>query len=262
MVVVILAIIAISGWFIMHSHEKHTINPISEYEDLLKQSESTEIISSESSTVQVSLTTMLESGIYTLGGVIQSTPESGQFQITNYHIMLNNRAIGIKAVSEIDLVKAFLVNGQQVLLLGYDQGGNECARKYQFVTISESNALVSKSFGSCLPITNIAESGNSIQISTPQNNPYLGDDFNFVYEYANGDVMLISKPTKQSVKSKYANITPAQIIQKATQDGCYQDGVLLDDGACAGGRKYCTMFKSITKPLKDSNYQLLKDFCS
>lgn len=262
MVAIGVAIVAFGGWFIIHNHEKHTINPISEYEDLLKQSESAEISPQESNVAQVSLTTMLESGIYTLGGVIQSIPESGQSQIAHYQIMLNNKAIGVKAVSEIDLVKAFLIDGQQVLLLGYDQGGNECARKYQFITIGESKTLISKQFGTCLPITNIVESGNSIQISTPQNNPYLGEDFNFVYSYTNGDVSLLSKPTKQSVKSKYANMTPAQIIQKATQDGCYQDGVLLDDGACAGGRKYCTMFKNITKPVKDSNYKVLKDFCS
>lgn len=262
LLIVVLAI-GFGGWFFWQRHEQSKSNSISEYEDLLKQSESVEFTPESSATQQVALTTMLESGIFTLNGVLQSIPESVNGIINRYQIYLNSNPTPINAVSEIELVKAFLINGNQVLLLGFEQGGNQCARQYQFISIGESGFTTSRVFGSCMPISNIvSESDAAIYIATPQNNPYLGNDVNFIYKYDNGEISLYSKPNKAVLKAKYNNLTAAQIIQKATDDGCYQDGVLLDNGACGGGRKYCTMFKNLRKPIIDSNYQLLKDFCN
>lgn len=264
--VIIIALVAIvtGVWvYIDKSREQHNADTISEYEDLLKQSESQPIESAptESSTINVSLTTMLESGIYTTGGVLQSSRLNDN-QVAHYSITLNKKPLGIKAVSEIELTKAFLINGRQVILLGFDQGGNECPRKYQFVTIHESATQISKPFGSCLPLVSAVESDGVILLATPQNNPYLGDDFSYIYKYEDGDVKLSSKPNQKNLRNKYANWTALQIIKKAAADGCYQDGVLLEDGACGSGRKYCTIFKNLSKPVRDDNYKLLKEFCS
>lgn len=253
--------------YALRDKEPTKLNPITEYEDLLKQSESSAplvINSDDMIESKPSLTLMLESGISTLSGVVKSVPNKKEStpQVVQYHMELNDKNLGINAVSPIELVHAFLINGRQVMLVGFDQGGNQCAREYQFVTISESTTTLSKVFGSCLPINQLTESNDVITISTPQNNPYLGDDFNYIYQYQNGEVKLISKPNKKMLRNKYANLTPAQIIAKATADGCYQDGVLLDDGACGSGRKYCTMFKNIRNPVKDNSYQILKEFCN
>lgn len=264
-IVILLLALAAIGYFAWQKHEQSKLNSISEYEDLLKQSESVEFTpeAQQPAEVKIALTTMLESGIFTLNGILQSIPESANGAINRYQVYLNAYPTPIKAVSEIELVKAFLQDGNQVLLLGFDQGGNQCARQYQLISINESGYTSSKIFGSCMPISNITtESDGAIYIATPQNNPYLGNDVNYIYKYSNGEVTLFSKPNKSDLKSKYANLTAAQIIQKATDDGCYQDGVLLDNGACGGGRKYCTMFKNLRKPLIDSNYQQLKDFCN
>lgn len=262
-VIGILAVVALCGLFFFYGHKPPTkIDPISEYEDLLKQSESPLVIAENESLVQPTLTVMLESGIYTLSGVVKSVTVTPNKSAERYQLQINNQPTGIKAVSQIELVKAFLINGHQVMLFGFDQGGNQCDREYQFLTVKESEFVISKPFGSCLALNNMVESGDIITVSTPQNNPYLGDDFNYIYQYKDAQVKLISKPTKKMLRNKYANFTPQQILNKAAADGCYQDGVLLDDGACGGGRKYCTMFKNLRNPVKDSNYQILKEFCN
>lgn len=263
--IVIAALVVIVGGVFLYLNEHKPpmkIDPVSEYEDLLKQSESPLVIAQDESTVQPTLTVMLESGIYTLSGVVKSVTVTPNKSPERYQLQINNQPTGIKAVSQIELVKAFLINGHQVMLFGFDQGGNQCDREYQFLTVKESEFIVSKPFGSCLALNNLVESGDIITVSTPQNNPYLGDDLNYIYQYKDAQVKLIGKPTKKMLRNKYANFTPQQILNKATADGCYQDGVLLDDGACGGGRKYCTMFKNLRNPTKDSNYQVLKEFCN
>lgn len=242
--------------------DTYTISPISEYEDVLREAESHLIIpNAEQVKEPVTLTTMLESGINTNGGILLSTkiPEGTAYK---YKITLDKHNIGINTVSQIDLVKAFLVESQQVLLFGFNQGGNQCDKEYQFLSINGDKYKLSKVFGSCLSITNIVESDGGIYVLMPQNNPYLGDNVVVTYLYKNFKVTEIKKANKQLIRAMYKNLTPKQIIQIANKDGCYQDGVMLDSSSCDNGRKYCSMFKSLQKPKKDSNYYILKDFCS
>lgn len=265
MLIVLLLAIAVGIWYVVsNQHEHSPASQISKYEDLLKDAASDVFVRQESVTLlpaSVSLTTMLESGVNTNSGLLQSVAIADG-TVSRYRLMMQGKPVGIEAVSEIELVKAFLIESQQVILVGYDQGGNSCARQYQFVTMLNGKVTNSKPFGTCLLVNNIIESENIILVSMPQNDPYLGADVNYVYKYKNGDVKLFSKPSKQQIRAKYVNLTAAQIIKQATSDGCYQDGVLLEDGACGGGKRYCSMFKSIRKAVRDSNYQILKDFCS
>lgn len=242
--------------------DTYTVNPVSEYEDVLKEAESHLIIPNvEQVKEPVTLTTMLESGINTNGGILISKKISDA-SIYKYKVTLNKHNIGINTVSQIELVKAFLVESQQVLLFGFDQGGNQCDKEYQFLAIDGDKYKLSKVFGSCLPITNIFESNNDIYVLMPQNNPYLGDNIAVTYLYHNFRIAEMKKSNKQLIRSMYKNLTAKQIIQMADKDGCYQNGVMLDNSSCDSGRKYCAMYKSLQKPKKDSNYYILKDFCS
>ncbi|MDD3267133.1 MAG: hypothetical protein PHC75_08150 [Burkholderiales bacterium] len=249
-------------FFQSKSTDSYTVNPVSEYEDVLKEAESHLIIpNAEQVKEPVALTTMLESGINTNGGLLLSKKMSDQATY-KYKITLNKNDIGINTVSQIELVKAFLVESQQVLLFGFNQGGNQCDKEYQFLAINGDKHKLSKVFGSCLPITNIVESGGDIYVLMPQNNPYLGDNIATTYIYHDFKITEVKKSNKQVIRSIYKNLTAKQVIQMAAKDSCYQDGVMLDSSSCDGGRKYCAMFKSLQKPKKDSNYYILKDFCS
>lgn len=265
-IILFLLIAGASAWFVYNKKSNQTIiNPVSEYSDVVKQSASNPVSIvklHESEPAAISLTIMLRSGIYTNQGVLQSESLTNAPSIEKNRLILNNKPTKIQAVSEIELVKAFELNHQQILLLSFNQGGNQCEIQYQMLTISESQSITSQVFGSCLPLTNIVESGNEIILSMPQNNPYLGNDVLVDYRYFNGQVNERLKLTKQQLKQKYANLDASKILQIATKDGCYVDGIMLDDNSCGNGRKYCVMFKNLTRPVKTDDYKFLKDFCS
>lgn len=266
LVALIVIIAGTVAWFI-HSKNDDQIksNPVSEYSDVVKQSASSPVAITphESEPTAISLTIMLRAGIYTNQGVLQSESlVNSKPNAEKNRLTLNSKPLKIQAVSEIELVKAFELNHQQILLLSFNQGGNQCAIQYQMLTIGESQSITSQVFGSCLPLTNIVESGNEIILSMPQNNPYLGDDVLVDYRYFDGQVSQRFKLTKQQLKQKYANLDASKILQIATKDGCYMDGIMLDDNSCDNGRKYCVMLKNLTNPVKTADYKFLKDFCS
>lgn len=265
LIIVGIALIVVVGSYLVYNSLQHNSGQTKEYNDLLKQSASAPlVVSDESSPVipqQVNLNTMLQAGIMTKQGILKSNVLESDV-IEKNGITLAGKKLAINAVSEIDLVKAFLIESSQIILFGYDQGGNDCAKQYQVLMISESSNYLSKPFGSCLPISQITESNNTILISTPKNNPYLGNDVVINYLYQNGIVKEVYNPSKADLRKKYAKFTSSQIIQIATNDGCFIDGVFLDDNSCGGGKKYCTMFKGINKPVKNSDYKLLKNFCN
>lgn len=229
------------------------------YPNVVKESSSTPVVAAASQ--PTSLTTMLEAGINTQQGVIVSE-RINQEGIDKYRVLLNSQPLNINAVSEIELVKAFILGGDQVLLLSYNQGGNQCSRQYQFVRINAESYSVSKVFGSCLPISSIDESSDSLMLRMPQNNPYLGPDVLVDYRFKDGEVTLVNKPSNKAISDKYSALGAKKILEEAARDGCYVDGVLLDDNSCGGGRKYCVMFKSLKKKERSADYKTLAEFCS
>ncbi|MBX9597858.1 MAG: hypothetical protein K2X04_04715 [Burkholderiales bacterium] len=254
---IMLVLLVLGGGYFYFNYNK-VATQSHEYSEAISQSESANS-HLESSAPLVSLSDMLASGIKTFQGVLQSQKIIESASVENYTLSLDGKPLKVKSVSEIELSKAFLVEGNQVLLVAFDQGGNQCSRQYQVVTISESTTKVSKVFGSCLPLGSAIESGSQITFSMPQNNPYLGDDVLVNYVYQNGEVHQATKP--QELKQKYAGLTANKILQIATDDGCYIDGVMLDDNSCGGGRKYCVMFKNLPKSKKTADYKFLKSFC-
>lgn len=251
-------LLVLGGGYFYFNHNKANTES-HEYSEAISRSESANL-HLESSAPVVSLSDMLASGIKTLRGVLQSQKIAESASIENYTLILDGKPLKVKSVSEIELSKAFLIDGNQVLLVAFDQGGNQCSRQYQVVTISESATKVSKVFGSCLPLSSAIESGSQITFSMPQNNPYLGDDALVNYVYKNGEIHQETKP--QELKQKYAKLTASRILQIAASDGCYVDGVMLDDNSCGGGRKYCVMFKNLPKSKKNADYKFLKSFCN
>lgn len=254
----VLVLLVLSGGYFYLNHNKANTES-HEYSEAISQSESANS-HLESSAPVASLSDMLASGIKTFQGVLQSQKIVESASVENYTLTLDGKPLKVKSVSEIELSKAFLVEGNQVLLVAFDQGGNQCSRQYQVVTISESTTKISKVFGSCLPLSSAIESGSQITFSMPQNNPYLGDDMLLNYVYQNGEVHQETKP--QELKQKYAGLTASKILQIATDDGCYVDGVMLDDNSCGGGRKYCVMFKNLPNSKRNVDYKFLKSFCN
>lgn len=252
------ALLLLGVGYFYFNQDKHSSNS-HEYSEAISQSESANSYPQSSAPV-VSLSDMLASGIKTLQGILKSQQIAESSSIEHYMLTLNGKALNVKSVSEIELSKAFLLGGNQVLLVAFDQGGNQCSRLYQVVTINESATKISKVFGSCLPLVSAVESGSQIIFSMPQNNPYLGDDVLVKYTYQNGEISQEVKPP-QELKQKYAGLTASKILQVAADDGCYVDGIMLDDNSCGGGRKYCVMFKNLPKSKKTADYKLLKSFC-
>ena len=262
LLLVIVIALLFAGFYLAKNH----LFPIAdkagiEYHNVVKGSSSAPINSSEAIEAPASLTAMLEAGIATDQGILISE-RINQNGISKYQIKLNEVPLNIQAVSEIELVKGFLIGSDQVILISYNQGGNQCTKEYQFITINRTSYSISRAFGSCLPITAISETNDGLIITMPQDNPYLGPDVVVSYKYKEGKVELINKANSNELKHKYAGLTAAKILQIATQDGCYIDGVLLDDNSCGGGRKYCVMFKALSNKEKSPEYKTLKDFCN
>lgn len=206
-------------------------------------------------------TNMLEAGIHTQLGVLQSIKKG-----TEYTILLNKRQLDVHAVSRINLVKAFLVKkfpvSAQVLLLSYNQGGNQCNIQYQILQLNKKTYNLTPVFGSCLNLQTISQASNKLIIQMPQNNPYLGDDVLITYKYYNDKIHIASPSTPQQLRQKYAKLDAQQILQNAINDKCYVNGVFLFDNACNNGQKYCTMFKHLTNHTKNHAYKILQDFCN
>jgi hypothetical protein len=240
---------------------------VTDYDDLLSQVmerkesdiESINITSQES---KPSIETVLQVGIRTSAGIVQSYTNNSQ-TLPLYGVKVDNINTAITSVVPIKLVKAYLLGGDQVLLFAVGSGDNNCDVQYRILSIHETKYRTTQAFGSCLPFTSVIESDDALQVSTPQNNPYLGDGILYTYLYKNGIVKLLSKPSKNQIKKTFSSYTAAKIINLAKTDGCYQDGVMLDSVSCNGGKRYCSMFKSLGSNAKrDSNYMILKDFCS
>ena len=196
---------------------------------------------------------MLASGIATVQGILK-TVDLGQ----HHGLTLNGKLLKLQAVSPIELVQAFVVEGKQVLLLSYDQGGNLCSVLYQLITIDSHAVTLTQPFGSCLPISQIEATSQQLTFKMPQNNPYLGADVLLSYHYRQGKVMLQRPVPAQN----FAGLSAAKILAQAAADGCYVNGVMLEDNACGAGRKYCVMLQHLTRPLKDQAYQTLANFCN
>lgn len=255
----ILLVGAISYFFYKQNSDLQG-NPV-QYNEVVNHSESLPLVASAAIIEKQNLTTMLETGILTRAGIVKSTRLDAVKGIEQYSLQLDGKSTGILTVSPIELVKGFQIDHKQILLIAYDQGGNQCSRKYQILTMDES-VQISKPFGSCLPLSGINEESHEIILTMPQNNPYLGDDVTVSYRYADGNVTLLNKTKPDQLQQKYKALTATQILKIAAIDGCYQDGVMLDDNSCENGLKYCTMFKNIPKQAKNLDYKFLSDFCT
>ena len=256
-------IIIIGGAYYLYQKQTGG-SAVTDYQDLIKESSPVAAavsVDNKASTASPTLTSMLEAGINTRLGLLQSV-KSSQNSVDNYMLYLNKTKLNVNAVSEIELVKAFLIKDQQILLLAYNQGGNLCNKQYQVLTLNEKSYHLSSLFGSCLPLSTIEINDNKIIFKMPANNPYLGKDVLVSYLYQNGVVNLLEEPTAKDLKLKYAKLSASAILQIAAKDGCYTGGVLLDDNACGNGHKYCVMFKNVAKKSRaDPDYKLLQDFC-
>lgn len=257
-IVLIVATVA-GGWLYLRNHNQSS--SVVEYSQVVNHSESQLLAASAGTVEKLSLTAMLEAGIKTSAGVLKSTKLEEEKGVGQYSLMLDGNPAGLTTVSPIELIKGFSIGDNQVMLLGFDQGGNQCSRQYVILTITDK-LNITKPFGSCLPLTAIIEESNSVIMVMPQNNPYLGDDFTVSYRYENGVVGQLNKAKTTDVKQKFGKMSATDILKIAVQDGCYQDGVMLDDNSCGNGRKYCAMFKNIAKQPKNQDYQFLKDFCT
>lgn len=261
LIIFVLAIVSIGYWLYPRNSVGQQ-NVINKPSDILNQTESSpDVANIPESGAVVDLTTALKSGITTKGGILQSRTLNGN-SIQHYSLTLNSRLLDIKTVSDIELVKLFEINDQQIFVIAYDQGGNQCSIKYKVIAINDKTHQLSNSFGNCLPLADSYVSESDIIFSMPQNNPYLGSDLLVKYKYHDGKVKLFQKPTKDDLKQHYAQLTAREILQIADKDGCYVGGVLIDDNSCGNGRKYCTMFKNLSTPVKDADYKTLKSFCN
>lgn len=261
---IILLIAVIGVGFYLHKNRAvptNTPQQGADYGELVKKSGSTPVNAAAVDDSPGSLTNMLEAGINTKQGIL-SSEKAEQNQIHRYQIKLNGQLLPIKSVSEIELVRAFLISDNQVLLISYNQGGNQCSRQYQVITINSAAYALSNVFGSCLPLTEIVESTDFLIFKMPQNNPYLGKDVVLSYRYNKGKVNLIDKTNPKRIKQKYSGLTASDILKIAQKDGCYVDGIILDDNSCGGGRKYCVMFKSLMAKENSQEYNILSQFCS
>ena len=230
-----------------------------EYAEVIKQSALVSLNPSPA-VAAPDLSAMLRAGITTQQGVLQAEPlMTGG--IEQHQLTLNAKALPIQAVSTIDLVKAFLVGAEQVLLISYDQGGNQCSKLYQLISITNESSAITAPFGSCLPISSITESANQLIFKMPQNNPYLGADVLNTYVYQDGQISQQPVAKATELKHKYAGLSAAKILQIAHADGCYVAGVILDDNACDGGRKYCVMLQHLPQSEANQDYQTLSSFC-
>lgn len=261
LLLILVVFIVIGLAYLIYSKVNQTRDSAVTYSEVMHNSGSTLLTASNAIIEKQTLTSMLETGISTDAGTVKSTKLDAVKGVEQYSLVVNDKPTGIATVSPIELVKAFIVNDKQVILISYDQGGNQCSKQYQMITLTEP-LQISKPFGTCLPINNILEERQSVTLSMPQSNPYLGDDVIISYRYSNGQINQLNHPKNADLKKKYAGMSATRILQVAAKDGCYQDGVMLDDNSCGNGLKYCTMFKNIPKNVKNSDYRFLADFCA
>jgi hypothetical protein len=214
--------------------------------------------SANNTPVAINLTRMLQVGIKTQRGILQSKVNTGQTE--TYGLSLNGHNLPIHAITPIELVKGFQLGEQQIFLFALYHGG-QCAIQYQLLNLSHNLTHTVKPFGNCLPLISAELINHKITIILPYNNPYLGQNIIESYVYDGKILKLISPPSNHLIQKH--QLTADEIINQASNDGCYTDGILLDSNACGGGQKYCLEFKQLTKTTKISkNYQILQDFCN
>src|ERR1041384_1392216 len=72
----------------------------------------------------------------------------------------------VEANNSLDLSKPFEIGAADVVLVT-DNGGTACPALYYFVTVTNSGAKVTPSFGTCSDLAKVKRVGNSISISMP-----------------------------------------------------------------------------------------------
>jgi hypothetical protein len=123
----------------------------------------------------------------------------GQLKTDEYDIELSYKGKAIaQGNSSIRFVKKFQIGESDVLLM-QDNGGTACPALYMFVTVTASGTKVSEEFGSCNEVANIAQEGESINITMPG---YLM--VNGLYKQS-GEKTKCSFSFKAGVVSKAAN---------------------------------------------------------
>lgn len=274
LLIIIVVVLGLVGLYYFQDESTKALNnevanesSVIEYDDLLSEVMQRKLDASNVEVGQItqesamSIDNMLRAGIRTSAGIVRTDTINTQM-LPQYTIKINDTVTAIKSVVPIRLTKAFLIESEQILIFAIGPGDNNCDTQYQIFTVHGVKYKVSKVFGTCLPLTLVTESNNQLEIKIPQSNPYLGDEVNYTYLYKNGEVKLVSQPTKKEIKKSLSKSTAKAIIDLAKQNGCYQDGVMLDNVSCGGGKRYCSMFKNLKSTAKhDNNYAILKDFC-
>ena len=72
----------------------------------------------------------------------------------------------IEANNSLDLSEPYQIGASDVVLVT-DNGGTACPALYYFVTVKESGAKVTPSFGTCSDLIKVKRTGDSISVSMP-----------------------------------------------------------------------------------------------
>jgi hypothetical protein len=72
----------------------------------------------------------------------------------------------IEANNSLDLSEPYQIGAADVVLIT-DNGGTSCPALYYFVTVTNSGAKVTPSFGTCSDLIKVKRTGDSISVSMP-----------------------------------------------------------------------------------------------
>lgn len=151
--------------------------------------------------------------------------------------------------TQIHIEKSYVLESQPVLLIGSYTGGSIDADTHNNILVqlaTNNNYKVTRPFA----YQSIIENGESLIINgIAPGRPYAEIGDNPIYTYSQGNLLI-----KQDVKpesyylTKFAHLTPKQIVDEAKQEQCFDnENNLLDlSHTCRYGVKYCFKFRALT----------------
>lgn len=256
--IVALVIVALLGLFYLYMSKQRFdfLESFNHYESVPNMDQMN--MESETQSILDSFATQsLESGLNTNFAKLQTTKVSAKLKTAEkYQLMVNGKVLNVLSVSPIELTAQFKFVDKDVFIVNYNQGGNACAVKYRYVAVYKDKTITSKAFGTCLPLSTIKQVGNDIIITIAQNDPYISDNLYNTYTISN-DKLQVTKAKPSAIQI----MSSSDILKLAKQDGCYVDDILLDNNACGGGKKYCTLFFANKSRIHDASYSILWNFC-
>ncbi|MBP9743207.1 MAG: hypothetical protein KBD37_07615 [Burkholderiales bacterium] len=166
--------------------------------------------------------------------------------------------------TQIHIEKSYVLESQPVLLIGSYTGGSIDADTHNNILVRlapNNNYQVTQPFA----YQSIIQNGESLIINgIAPGRPYAEIGDNPVYIYSGGRLLI-----KQDVKpesyylTKFAHLTPKQIVDEAKQEQCFDnENNLLDiSHTCRYASKYCFKFRALKESGEDQYYNILKQSC-